>query len=248
MAKKKVVGFWINRIWYLIRTFKLFKVFFTANRSKYNVTPDKILPVVTLQELTDSSKPDMVEVEKANGNVTVEELECIAKIVKHNQPKTIFEIGTFDGRTTMNMAHNAPDSKIYTLDLPAKDIHKTEYRIKTADLRFIKKEVSGARFIGTKYEKQIEQIYADSASFDYSSMENSIDLIFIDGSHAYDYVINDTKIAMKLLRNGKGTIIWHDYGWREVIQALNEFYQGDDRFKNLKNIEGTTIAYLKIDS
>src|SRR5687768_11016497 len=41
-------------------------------------------------------------------------LACICKVV---EPKTIFEIGTFRGRTTLNFALNSPpDCRIYTLD------------------------------------------------------------------------------------------------------------------------------------
>lgn len=177
----------------------------------------------------------------------MEELRCIAKIVKFHQPGTIFEIGTFDGRTTLNMALNAPNATIYTLDLPREEMCKTELRIKKADLTFIDKDISGARFIGTEYGKRITQIYADSAKYDYRPMYNDIDLVFIDGSHAYDYVVSDTLNALKLLRNEKGVIIWHDYGWREVIQALNEFYTNNKSFAGIRNIANTTLAYLWIE-
>jgi len=52
---------------------------------------------------------------------------------------------------------------------------------------------------------------------------------------------------MKLLRNGKGIIIWHDYGWNEVVQALNEFYHEDTRFANLISIAGTSFAFIKFN-
>jgi hypothetical protein len=74
-----------------------------------------------------------------------------------------------------------------------------------------------------------------------------MDLVFIDGSHTYDYVISDTMTAMKLLRHKKGVIIWHDYGWYEVIKALNEFYTEGGIYAEMKNIEGTSLAFLKIN-
>ena len=41
-----------------------------------------------------------------------------------------------------------------------------------------------------------------------------MDFIFVDGSHSYDYVLNDSRKALSLLRGGKGIILWHDYpGW-----------------------------------
>jgi len=37
------------------------------------------------------------------------------------------------------------------------------------------------------------------------------DLIFIDGSHYYEYVKSDTQNALGCLTAG-GLVVWHDYG------------------------------------
>ena len=241
-----MLQYWAKRLIYLLRNSLFLGALSSHKRSKYKEIPDKILPVLTIGDLTDESEPELVETEHHNGNVSLEELRCIAKIVRFHQPKTIFEIGTFDGRTTMNMAINAKESELFTLDLPQKESYRTKFRIKKGDLTFIDKEVSGKRFIGTEFESRITQIYADSAQFDYEPYNNKIDLVFIDGSHTYEYVISDTKKALKLLKNGKGVIIWHDYGWREVVTALNEFYLDDTSFADLKNIGDTSLAYLHL--
>jgi hypothetical protein len=60
-------------------------------------------------------------------------------------------------------------------------------------------------------------------------------------------VYNDTEVALKLMRDGKGIIMWHDYGWREVVQALNEIYTENEVLKNAKNIENTSLVFLKLD-
>jgi hypothetical protein len=48
------------------------------------------------------------------------------------------------------------------------------------------------------------------------------------------------------MRDGKGIIMWHDYGWREVVQALNEIYTENEVLKNAKNIENTSLVFLKL--
>lgn len=242
-----MTNYWLKRISYLLSKKQLLSTIKSHKNSKFKEAPKKILPEVTIESVTDKSAPKIAEAEHKNGNVSFTELQYISKIVKFYQPKRIFEIGTFDGRTTLNMALNAPDSEIFTLDLPAQEIAKTKFRVKTGDLEFINKNQSGIRFIGTESEKRITQIYTDSAQYDYSQFENRVDLIFIDGSHTYDYVISDTLTAMKLLRNKKGTFIWHDYGWPEVIKALNEFYISGSVFANMKNIQGTSLAFLHIN-
>lgn len=236
----------LSRIIHLLKTGKLLYEIKSHLRSKTGKRADKILPVIELEELIgDEAEMKLTESDGIDGNVTDEELRTICRVVGWFKPETIFEIGTFDGRTTLNMAMNAPPScRIYTLDLPRSKISQTRLRIKTGDLKFINKERSGARFTDTPFEKRITQFYADSAGFDYSPFYNSIDLIFIDGSHSYDYVVSDTRNCRKLLRNGKGIIIWHDYGWHEVVKALNEFYRTDPFFAGMKNIRGTTVAVL----
>ena len=43
----------------------------------------------------------------------------IANLAEQAEPPTAFEIGTFDGRTTLNIAANLrPPARVYTLDLP----------------------------------------------------------------------------------------------------------------------------------
>jgi predicted O-methyltransferase YrrM len=238
--------YWPKRILYLIKNNLLFREIASHLKHSRHSNPEKILPVVSIRDLTDDSRPKMAEQEIKDGNVTLLELECISKLVKYFKPDSIFEIGTFDGRTTLNMALNAAGTKIYTLDLPKSEMSNTGLRIKSGDKKFISKEISGSRFIGTEHETNITQIYADSAKFDYTPYENKMDFVFIDGSHSYEYVLSDTRHAMKLLRNGKGVILWHDYGWREVVQALNEYYENDPLFKNLKNIENTSLAILQL--
>lgn len=240
------MNYWVKRIGHLLSKKRLATSIAEHKHAKAIESQGKILPQVSIEEITDDSPPKLAEIEHADGNVSVKELECIAKLINFHQPSSIFEIGTFDGRTSLNMALNAPNAKIFTLDLPKTDIHKTAFRIKKGDQTFINKEQSGTRFIGTPQEAQITQIYADSANYDYSELNGTIDAVFIDGAHTYEYVLSDTETAFGLLRNGKGLLIWHDYEWKEVIHALNTFYRDDSRFKNLQHITGTTLVTLEL--
>jgi len=61
----------------------------------------------------------------------------------------------------------------------------------------------------------------------------------------YDYVMKDTEIALKLLKGGKGLIVWDDYDTKsgviaDVIKALNEI----DKKYPLVYINGASIVYL----
>jgi len=180
------------------------------------------------------------------GNVSILELIVLSQFVKRLGPEKIFEFGTFDGRTTLNMALNCPETaRIYTLDLPRSMSQSTALPVYSTEKVFIDKDASGSRFAGKPEEKRIEQVYGDTASFDFGPYYGEIDMVFIDASHTYEYVLNDSRLALKLLRNGRGVILWHDYYvWDGVTRALNELYLAGGEFKNIRHIRETSLAYL----
>lgn len=211
--------------------------------------PDPIVETVKLSEIIPGDGPiQMHAVAGQDGNITLLEMAVIARLIKLYNPGKIFEIGTFDGRTTLNMAANCSEgTEIYTLDLPKHELDSTALPLAQGDKPFINKEISGSRYSGTDYEKKITQLYGDSAKFDLSPFLNAIDFIFIDGSHSYEYVMGDSKQALKLLRNGQGVILWHDYGkWKGVTRALNELYLEVNEFKAAQHIEKTSLVCLII--
>jgi predicted O-methyltransferase YrrM len=187
-----------------------------------------------------------------DGNVTAFELDVIASLVRAHRPGVVFEIGTFDGRTTLNMAANAAEGAIvYTLDLPAAAADATAFALELNEDIFIRKPRSGARFVDSRAPYNIVQLFGDSATFDFSPFRGRVDFMFIDGSHAYEYVRSDTLAALSMVREG-GTIIWHDYvregftPFPGVPRALKEFYLTDARFRALAQIEQTSIVHLRL--
>lgn len=180
------------------------------------------------------------------GHTTEFELKVISNLVHRLQPRRIFEIGTFEGRTTLNMALNAPNAAIVTLDLPGSELGNTQLEIAVGEARYIDKQQSGERFLNHPARSRITQVYGDSATFDFSPYHQSMDLVFIDGSHAHDYVLNDTRKALDIIAPG-GAILWHDYtNWVGVRDALNKLYQEDARCKGIQHIGGTSIAILQV--
>lgn len=72
----------------------------------------------------------VLEPQQHDGNVSLLELLILNHIVEQQAPATVFEFGTFDGRTTLNFAANAPDStRIYTIDLPRSQIDQTHMEL-----------------------------------------------------------------------------------------------------------------------
>jgi hypothetical protein len=209
-----------------------------------------IIPEVELSEIVPENISTQIrEPIKGIGNVMPSEIVVIAQLVKFHNPPRLFEIGTFDGRTTLNMAANSPEeAKVYTLDLPKEQMDTTELPIVPEERIYIDKEASGSRYTGTDCEKKITQLYGDSATFDLSPFLNTMDFVFIDGSHSYEYGLSDSVKAVKLLKDGRGVILWHDYGnWEGITEALNELYSEEGEFKGLRHIKGTSLVCLIIE-
>jgi len=210
------------------------------------------LPVLTWDAVITDQPVQLTELEGQPGNLPMNELALIAGIILKERPHAIFEIGTFDGRTTMNMALNSPqDCRIFTLDLPKEMVSETRFRISARHLPLIEKDVSGERFRKRTAgefpaKNKITQLLGDSGNFDFAPYNKSIDFIFIDGSHDYDYVLNDSEIALKLLRNGKGIILWHDYRvGMEVVKVIAIFQKRHPELK-IYHIKNTSLAYMKV--
>jgi predicted O-methyltransferase YrrM len=212
------------------------------------------IPTLSLDEIGISNVSiKLIETKEEDGNIMDTELEIITKIVSKLYTKRIFEIGTFDGRTTINLAKNTPkDTAVFTLDLPPEQISfvrlnlYSKPEVNRDDKRYINKPEIGLRYKQHSEQSKIIQLLGDSAAFDFSPYYHSMDFIFVDGSHAHDYVKNDTEIALKLAqKNSK--IMWHDYtNWEDVTNVMDNYFENDLRFKDLKHIEGTTFLYLHI--
>ena len=194
------------------------------------------------------TRPDLRELQAVDGNVSLLELVVLAAVTRQLGAQAVFEIGTFDGRTTVNLAANTTlDGVVYTLDLPPAssgpvlDVHAEDHK-------YMQPALSGSRIMASEFAPRIRRLFGDSATFDFADYSGGIDLCFIDGSHAYDYVLNDSARAVTMLRQG-GVILWHDYAvWPGVTQALDELYRTDAAFSSLRWIEGTTLAILHADS
>jgi predicted O-methyltransferase YrrM len=180
-----------------------------------------------------------------DGNVNHLELLVLNRIVRERAPSAIFEIGTFDGRTALNLAANAAHAAVYTLDLPP--AAQPALVVEHTDAKYMRDDVSGRLLVGSDVESRVHRLRGDSATFDFSPY--AADVVFVDGAHSYEYVLNDARAALALLRGGPGVILFHDYGaWDGVTQALDELHATDPEFSDLQWVEGTTLAVLVRDA
>lgn len=203
------------------------------------------LKKIDWREVLPKSAIRLVETKKRHGNVRISELAILANAAASTAPGSeIFEIGTYDGRTTLNLAINAPEgTPVVTLDLPAG--HHTAFQIEPSEQLLVDKPSSGQRIRSCRscwrsYAKNIIQVFGDSANYDWSLHRGRVGLLFVDGSHSYDYVNQDSKTAFNLMKPG-GLVIWHDYGvWEGVTRALEDLE--DANKLGLRHLRGTSLV------
>jgi hypothetical protein len=162
----------------------------------------------------------------------------------------MFEFGTCTGKTAYLWAVNSPPTaRVVTLTLApeGRETYKTDAGDDARDTAAALSESAFTRFLytGTPAAGKVEQLFADSKSVDVERWREQCDLVFVDGSHAYSYVLSDSEKALRLVRPG-GIVLWHDYlGPKHspgVYRALNELA----RRLPLVRLQGTSfVAYRK---
>jgi predicted O-methyltransferase YrrM len=128
-------------------------------------------------------------------------------LIEKNNFKTMAEVGVRDGRTTFHLLDHCPELTIYAIDMSIKE--------------FFNKEVAN------RYKNRLIAIEAKSELAADQIADNSLDLVFIDANHSYDYVKKDIiKYTPKLKENG--LLTGHDIDYPGVNQAVNEMIKQYD--------------------
>ncbi len=221
-----------------------------ASRARRGVVRDThptALPPAAWSDVLAPRVIRLAETDKADGNINLAELAILAQAAAAVPPGGIVvEIGTFDGRTTLNLAINAASADVFTLDLPPDE--RAAFALAPGERQYVDKPQPGARFRNCApawrgAARRITQLLGDSAAFDWSPYQGKAGLVFVDGSHAYEYVRNDSETAMRLVAPG-GIVLWHDYGrWEGVSRALDEL--DAQRRLGLRHVAGTSLVVWK---
>jgi hypothetical protein len=163
--------------------------------------------------------------------------------------RVMFEFGTCTGKTAYLWARNQPTGgSVTTLTLPPEraDQERGAAGDDPVAMAYAREESRFSRFLysGTAAEERIVQLWGDSKEFNERGFAGQCDVVFVDGSHAYSYVVSDSAKALAMVRPG-GLVLWHDYSPEcpGVFQALNELA----RRLPLVHVEGTTLVAHRRD-
>lgn len=226
-----------------------YKLLKDSKRTTRSVQPDFLFPEFKPNQFGISLDTEVSMFMKGHNIVegATSDYEAWILSVLAKKARTIFEIGTCTGKTSYLFAKNMPEKGIvHTLTLPPDTTSEYSHNDGDSDIamKFAISESQFDKFIysGTDVEHKINQIFCDSKTFDETPYKGQMDLIFIDGSHAYSYLESDTEKALNMLSPG-GVILWHDY--RNIEESALDVYKFlnnlSERIK-LYNIDGTSLA------
>lgn len=158
------------------------------------------LPTVSISNFVDNSE-EIYPCSFLEGSSLVTDFALLKGICKKFNVEDYLEIGTWRGESAANVAPFVKNC--ITINLPDETMRKNGMD---------EKYISMHRYYSKKHSN-IVHIEADSQSFDFSSLNKKFDLIFLDGDHHYQSIVNDTKNAMNLLKDNNSMIVWHDCGF-----------------------------------
>lgn len=128
-----------------------------------------------------------------------------------NRPITYLEIGTWYGANLLSVANTYgvhPDSKFYAVD-PWEDY--SEYpEYKGEQPKIYSAFLQNIELSGIKEKISIHRGYSNVEVPKFP--DESFDIIYIDGNHEPEYVLEDAVLSFRKLKRG-GIMIFDDYGW-----------------------------------
>jgi len=157
------------------------------------------LPTIDLLDLLPGAEETVEPYSFLEGGSYPSDLALLKGLVRRYELKNYLEIGTWRGESVANVATVA--EKCVSLRLSDEEMRQKHLS-----------HLIGVHDFYSRNLPNVTHIYHNSESFDFSSLGEKYDLIYIDGSHDYRNTKNDTRNAFTLLKAERSVIVWHSYG------------------------------------
>lgn len=193
------------------------------------------LPTIDLLELFPSFKEELATYSFLDGTSLITDIILLKKMARSYAACNYLEIGSWRGESIKNISEVAAHCTSLTL---------SPDEMKSMN---ISKEFVDVHGIFSKNTNNITEILHNSQTFDFNSLNEKFDLIFIDGDHTYQGVLNDTKKTFNLRKDDSSIIVWHDYGFstesvrHSVLKAILDGIPVE-KHKNLYHVSNTMCA------
>ena len=169
------------------------------------------------------------------------DLALLKKLARGIPDCSYFEIGTWRGESVANVAEVAREC--VTLNLS-----KEEMASMGLDARYIQQHG-----MFSKHLPNVRHLEGNTKIFDFSSVGQKFDLIFVDGDHKFDMVRNDSARIFQHLVHDHTVVVWHDYArMQEKIrfEVMAGILEGAPKtcHSNIRHVAHTICAvYFPVD-
>ncbi|MFN5889796.1 MAG: class I SAM-dependent methyltransferase [Bacteroidota bacterium] len=159
----------------------------------------KGLPQITLTDLLTKEGREIAPISFLGGGSMVTDIALLKSLASTIPHCSYFEIGTWRGESVANVAPVADNCT--TLNLSEAEMQRLGWPARYSQLHgYFSKKLSN-----------VSHVFGDSKIFDFEGLNQQFDLVFIDGDHSHDYVVNDTQKVWEHLAKSNTIIVWHDY-------------------------------------
>ncbi|MES2762253.1 MAG: class I SAM-dependent methyltransferase [Bacteroidota bacterium] len=169
----------------------------------------QLLDDPTIIEVTDlgagskkihSNKRSVNQIAK-HGIAQQKQAEFLYRLLNKFAPATIVELGTSVGLTSLYLSKALPNSTVYTIE-GCPNLFKFSTQL------FKRRSAANIVSINGNFNEELPKLLSNL---------NSLDLLYIDGNHAYQPTMNYFKLALEK-KNVNSIFIFDDIYWSEGMQ------------------------------
>jgi predicted O-methyltransferase YrrM len=159
------------------------------------------LPTIDIAELVPGLSETLDPYSFLEGVASPIDMAMLMGLARQLPHCAYLEIGSLRGESAANLAKVAE--------------HGVSVSLSVAEMQALgySSELVAAHHFYSRGLANVELIEHNSQTLDFTTLNRSFDLIFIDGDHYHESVKRDTQNAFRVLRNDDAIIVWHDYGF-----------------------------------
>ena len=193
------------------------------------------LPLITMDQLVEPDQCSLGPMTFLVGGSLPTDMMLLAGLAEGIRDCRYFEIGTWRGESVATISSRA--HSCHTLCLTDEELRA---------LGMNKVYIDTHRLFSRDLDNVI-QLRGDSRTFDFASLDQKFDLVFIDGDHHRDSIVSDTRNVFKHLVHDQSIVVWHDYGFHpdkvrfEVMAAILDAV-GEERTGMVYHVGHTKCA------
>ena len=166
---------------------------------------------------------------RANGMTRQRDYEALAAVCLYRKPQLIFEIGTYLGVTSDFFLQLLSDCRVVSIAYVNRKWNIFRDRHNNSGLP--RKQIGSC--VQQRRRCRFTQLIGDSHKLradDLLKEYGHFDLVFIDGDHSYEGVLQDTKLVREIIGEC-GVICWHDANPKEEYIDVRLFLEKERSFQ-----------------